>query len=168
VPILPPDPAEVELMEILRQVSVVLENKPGRLADLLSALARAKVNVLALTIMSHHEQGVLRFLPDDLAKTTRILKDLGAPHTETEVLVVEVRNQPGALAQVCEVLGAGHVNIEYAYSSTGRRGGKTTAVLKVANTEKAVRLLGEGARGAPRRRPEPRFVRDQRTYQPRR
>jgi hypothetical protein len=155
-------------MEILRQVSVILENKPGRLADLLSALARQKVNLLALTIMSHHEQGVLRFVANDLAQTARVLKDLGVPHTETEVLVVELRNQPGALAQVCEVLGAGHVNIEYAYSSTGRRGGKTTAVLKVANTEKAVRLLGEGARGTPRRRLERRPVRDQRTYLPRR
>jgi hypothetical protein len=117
--------------------------------------------------MSHHEQGVLRFVADDLAKTTRVLKELGAPHTETEVVIVELRNQPGALAQVCEVLGTGHVNIEYAYCSAGGRSGKTTAVLKVANTEKAVRLLGQGARGAPRRRPKPRPVRDQRTYQPR-
>ena len=154
-------------METTKQVSVFLENKPGRLARVLLALAREKVNVIALCIMDSHEHSVLRLAVNDVPKTAEVLRGLNAQYTESEVLVVDLRNQPGALAQVCEVLGTGHVNIEYAYCSAGGRSGKTTAVLKVANTEKAVRLLGQGARGAPRRRPKPRPVRDQRTYQPR-
>jgi hypothetical protein len=157
---------EVDLMETAKQVSVILENKPGRLAHLLSALAREKVNLAALTVMDHREQGVLRFIANDSAQAIRALKGLGVPHSETEVLLVELRNRPGALAQVCEVLGAGHVHIDYAYCSAGGRLGKTVAVLKVSNTEKARRLLGEGPNAAARQRPERRPVRDHRTYQP--
>src|SRR5689334_19627022 len=71
---------EVEVMEIVRQVSVFLENKPGRLAQLLSALAREKVNLVALTVMDHHEQGVLRFLASDPTRAVQALKNLGVPY----------------------------------------------------------------------------------------
>jgi hypothetical protein len=160
--------AEVDRMETTRQVTLFLENKPGRLAQVLAALAREKVNLRALTIMGHTEQGVLRFVANDPARAAQVLKALGASYFETDVLLVELRNQPGALARVCELLAGGHVNIDYAYCSTGGRGGKTTAVLKVSNPEKATRLLGEGAGAAARRRAEGRAVRDQRVYQPRR
>ena len=58
------------------------------------------------------------------------------------MLVVELRNQPGELAHVCELLGGEHINIEYAYCSSGGRNGKTVGVFKVSNTEKAMRVLG--------------------------
>src|SRR5262249_10844041 len=104
-----------------KQVSVFLENKPGRLANVLSALAQEKVNITALTVMDSHEHNVLRVVTDDTSGTVKVLKDLGIPHAETDVLLVELRNQPGALAHVCEVLGLGHVNIDYAYCSSGGR-----------------------------------------------
>jgi hypothetical protein len=155
-------------MDTARQVSVFLENKPGRLAHLLSALAGEKVNLVALTVMDHHEQGVLRFLASDPARAVQSLKNLGVPYFETEVLLIELRNQPGALARVCEVLAEGHVHIDYAYCSTGGRTGKTVAVLKVSNTEKAKRLLGDLASRSPASRQEGRPARDHRIYQPRR
>src|ERR1700732_515172 len=98
-------------METAKQVSVFLENKPGRLARVLSALAREKVNITALTVMDSHEHSVLRFVSNDMAKSTQVLKDLGTPHAETDVLTVELRNQPGALAHICEVLAGDHINI---------------------------------------------------------
>src|ERR1700758_3852958 len=104
-------------METAKQVSVFLENKPGRLAKVLSALAREKVNITALTVMDSHEHSVLRLVADDLAKTTRVLDSLGTPHAESDVLLVELKNQPGALARVCETLGTDHVNIDYCYCS---------------------------------------------------
>ncbi|MBV9125030.1 MAG: ACT domain-containing protein [Planctomycetes bacterium] len=152
-------------MEIIKQVSVFLENKPGRLANVLSALAREKVNLLALTVMDSHEHSVLRFVPSDHSRTLPVLKDLNIPYTEADVLQVELRNQPGALARVCELLGGGHINIDYAYCSTGGRNGKTLGILKVSNTDKAMRVLTEPTNNVGRRRAQPRPARNRRTYQ---
>jgi hypothetical protein len=151
-------------METTRQISVFLENKPGRLANVLLALGREKVNVAALTIMDSHEHSVLRFVGDNLERTRQTLKALGTPFSESEVLLVELRNQPGELAHVCELLGAEHLNIEYAYCSAGGRNGKTAAIFKVSNLSKAMKVLSEAPNGALRRRLEQRPVRDQRTY----
>ena len=128
-------------METTKQVSVFLENKPGRLAQVLLALAREKVNVVALTIMDSHEHSVLRLVTNDLPKTLQVLDGLNAQHTQSDVLVVDLRNQPGALARVCEQLATEHVNIDYAYCSSGGRNGKVVGIFKVSNIEKALRVL---------------------------
>ena len=153
-------------METTKQISVFFENKPGRLANVLLALAREKVNIAALTVMDSHEHSVLRFVTNDLQKTMQVLKGLSTPFTETDVLVVELRNQPGALAHVCEILAGEHINIDYAYCSAGGRNGKTVGVFKVSNNEKAIRLLGEGVNNSRARRLERRTLRDRRAYQP--
>jgi len=153
-------------METTKQISVFFENKPGRLANVLLALAREKVNIIALTVMDSHEHSVLRFVTNDLQKSMQVLKGLNIPITESEVLMVELRNQPGALAHVCELLAGEHINIDYAYCSSGGRNGKTMGIFKVSNNDKAIRLLGEGAPNARARRLERRAMRDRRSYQP--
>jgi hypothetical protein len=152
-------------METTRQFSVFLENKPGRLAQVLSALGREKVNLLALTIVDYHEQAVLRFIPSDMARALAVLKRLNVPHYDAEVLLLELRNQPGALARICELLGANHLNIDYCYCSALGRGGRTAAVLKVSPIEKAMKLLGDAVNGTGRRRTDRPTLRDQRSYQ---
>jgi hypothetical protein len=145
-----------------KQVTVFLENKPGRLAQILSALAQAKVNIIALTVMDRHEHGVLRLVTEDEAATRKILQDLNLQCAESDVLAVELRNQPGALAHVCETLAAGHINIDYAYCSSGGRNGKVYGIFKVANVEKAQRILN--ASPNQNRRVELRPLRNQRVY----
>src|SRR5207245_1993114 len=139
-------------MASTKQISVFLQNKPGRLAHVLSALAREKVNLNALTVMASHETGVLRFIVDDLAKARQVLKKLGTPFSESDVVQVDLRNQPGAMAHICEVLAGEHLNIEYAYSGPGGRNGKSIGIFKVSNTEKASRLLAESPNNLARRR----------------
>jgi hypothetical protein len=139
-------------VEITKQISVFLENKPGRMANVLSALAQRKVNLTALTIMDSHEHSVLRLVADNLPQTRQVIKTLGTPFAETDVVVVELRNQVGALAHVFELLAGEHVNIEYAYCSAGGRNGRTLGVLKVSNSEKAMRVLGESPNNLARRR----------------
>ena len=156
--------AEAIVVESAKQITVFLENKPGRLANVLSALAREKVNITALTVMDSHDNSVLRVVTSDLAKTLQVLNALNTPHAETDVLVVELRNQPGALAHVCELLGAEHINIEYAYCSSGGRNGKTVGVFRVTNTDKAMRVLTVPLDVTGRRRLETRPLRDKRTY----
>jgi hypothetical protein len=146
-----------------KQVTVFLENKPGRLAQVLSTLAQAKVNIIALTVMDRSEHGVLRLVTEDDAAARKILLDLNLQCAESEVLAVELRNQPGALAHVCETLAANHINIDYAYCSSGGRNGRVYGIFKVANPEKAQRVLA-AAPNHQSRRIEPRPLRDQRAY----
>ena len=153
-------------METTKQISVFLENKPGRLANVLSALAHEKVNLTAMSVMDSHEHSVLRAVPNDLAKTIQVLDALNTRHAQADVLMVELRNQPGALAHLCEQLGQEHINIDYAYCSAGGRNGKTMGIFKVSNIEKAMRILN-GEPPANKRGMGRRPLRDQRTYKAR-
>jgi hypothetical protein len=138
-------------MQTTKQVSVVLENKPRRLADLLLALARERINVIALTIMESKEHRILRLVTSDAAQTLEVLKGLNVSCTESDVLMVELRNQPGALAHVCEVLAAAHIGIDYAYVSSGGRNGKVFGIFKVSNVQKAIQVLSSPAMNNSRR-----------------
>ncbi len=148
-------------MPTMKQTTVFLENKPGRLAQILSELARQKINIVALSVMDRTEHGVLRLVTEDPAATVRAIQDLNAPFAETEVLAVELKNQPGALAHVCETLAAERINIDYAYCSSGGRNGRVVGIFKVSNVEKAQRVLSESPN---KRSLEKRVVRDQRVY----
>lgn len=128
-------------MEIAKQVTAFLENKPGRLSNICSALAREKVNITALTVMDSKEHSVLRFVTDDMIRTKSVLTSLGTPYQETDVLLVQMDNRPGALAKVCEKLAEDHVNIDYAYCSAGTRNGRTIGIFKVSNLIKASHTL---------------------------
>lgn len=130
-------------MQTETQFSVFLVNKPGVLAQVTDALATAKINIVALTMMDSSEHGVLRLVAGNADKARGVLKKLNVPMTETEVLVVEMPNKPGSLADACNRLAQAHVNISYAYVTTGAPGGKACAVLKVADTKKAVATLSE-------------------------
>jgi hypothetical protein len=149
-------------MQTRKQVTVFLENKPGRLAQVLSTLANGKINIVALSVMDRHEHGVLRLVTEDEAATRKALQVLNTHFTECDVLAVELKNQPGALAHICERLAEEHISIEYAYCSSGGRNGKVFGIFKVSNIEKAQRLLSEGSKN--HRKVEKPSVRDQRAY----
>jgi len=153
-------------METAKQISVFLENKPGRLAHILSVLAQEKVNITAMAVMDSHEQSVLRIVTTDSGKATQVLKAMGMRFSEADVLSVELRHQIGALANVCNLLGTNHINIEYCYCSAGGKNGKTVGIFKVNNTDKAARMLNGPVSVATRRRLEGRAMRDRRTYTP--
>ena len=125
------------------QFSVFLVNKPGVLAQVTKAIAEAKLNMLAMTLVDSQEHGVLRVVTDDAAATRQVLAKLNLPMTETEVLCLDLSNRPGALADVATLLGQNHVNINYAYCTSGAPGGRTTGIFKVADVKKAVHVLKE-------------------------
>ena len=127
------------------QFSVFLVNKPGVLAQVTKAIADAKLNMTAMTLVDSQEHGVLRVVTDDAAATRQVLGRLNLPMTETEVLCLELSNRPGALADVATLLGQNHVNINYAYCTSGAPGGRTTGIFKVADVKKAMHVLKESA-----------------------
>ena len=138
-------------MTVRTQFSVFLINQPGVLATVTSALAKAKVNIVALTLMDSMEHGVLRVVCDNAAGARKTLGKAHDRWTETEVLVIELANEPGAFSRLAELLAGQHINISYAYCTGGAGGGRTTAVFKVADIKKATKVLakavGQGAGG---------------------
>ncbi len=131
-------------MWIATQFSVFMVNKPGVLAQVLGEFARAKVNILAMTIMDSAEHGVMRVVFDQTDKARQVLTHLNMPFNETDTLCVTLENTSGALAGVMEKLGKEHLNVSYAYCTAGAKGGRTTGVIKVVDVKKAMRILDQG------------------------
>jgi hypothetical protein len=133
-------------MQTAKQLSVRLVNKPGRLAAMLEALNKGKVDFRALAVMDSGDRGTVRFVPDDFAAAAAVLDKINIGYDVADVLLVEVPKQPGAFRKICERLAADHLNIDYAYSSfasqKGTKGGGL-AVVKVNNLAKAQKVLGE-------------------------
>jgi hypothetical protein len=123
------------------QFSIFLANKPGLLAQICRALAAAKINIVALTMMDASEHGVLRVVAKNAEKAKAALDVLNLSMTQTEVLAVTMPNRPGAVADVCERLSANRVPIAYMYSTTGAAGGKAIGIFKVQNMAKAEKVL---------------------------
>jgi hypothetical protein len=123
------------------QFSIFLVNKPGVLAQVTHALAEEKVNVVAMTLVDSQEHGVLRIVTANADSSRKVLAKLNLPMTETDVLCLDLSNRPGALADVASVLGDNHININYAYCTSGAPGGRTTGIFKVADPTKATRVL---------------------------
>ncbi len=145
-------------MQMAKQLSVSLINKPGRLAALLASLSKEKVSFRALSVMDSGERGTLRFVPDELETATDVLEKTSVRFDTTDVLLVEIPNQSGGFRKICERLAADHLNIDYAYSSfnSGKGKGGVLAVIKVNDLAKAQRVLsgnGTTARRKPGRRP---------------
>ncbi|MBI5866327.1 MAG: amino acid-binding protein [Planctomycetes bacterium] len=123
------------------QFSVFLVNKPGVLSRVVHKLAKDKINIIALSMMDSTEHGVLRLVVEDAGRARTCLSELDVPKQETSVIAATLPNRPGALADVVERLAVEHINIHYAYCTTGPAGGKTIGVFKVADQAKAVQVL---------------------------
>jgi hypothetical protein len=128
------------------QFSVFLVNKPGILAQVCRALADEKINVVAMTLVDSQEHGVLRLVAENLKAARDVLAALNLPMTETEVLCVDLPNESGALADIATILGTNHININYAYCTSGAPGGRTTGVFKTGDQAKATHLLQKGGK----------------------
>jgi len=146
-------------MYITAQFSVFMVNKPGILAHILSEIANAKINIIAMTVMDSVEHGVLRLVIDQPQKTEIILTQNNLPFSKSDVLCVDLDNHAGALAKVAELLAGNHINITYAYCTAGAKGGRTTGVLKVADVAKAMKILQENHKRLPKSQPQLRRAR---------
>ena len=122
------------------QISVFLENKSGRLAEVTQALADANVNIRALCIAETIDYGVLRLIANDPAKAKKVLSDGGFTVTETSVLVVEIEDRPGGLAKIIKILARAGINIEYIYAFL-TRSEKAFVVFRLEQMDEAAKAL---------------------------
>jgi len=127
-------------MEI-KQISVFLENKIGRLAEITKILGNEGVNIRALSIADTAEFGILRMIVSQPEETRSILEKSGFTVLETGVIVVEVADRPGGLAQILEILAKVNLNVEYLYAFVSPKGKNALVVLKIEKLVEAVELL---------------------------
>ena len=128
-------------MATAKQFSVVLGNKPGKLAALCGLLADAKVNIVAMSVLENADMGVVRVVVDKPKEAAKALADGKLPVQTDDVLLVKLPNQVGIMAKVAARLAAKKVNINYCYGSTGSPRSKTTVVLSVDKKAVAARAL---------------------------
>lgn len=124
-----------------RQFCIFLQNRPGRLAEVCTALAEANVNIVALSISDTADYGVLRVVVDNSARAERVIRDAHFPFCETDVLVVEVPNRPGAMADIARRLAKAHVNVEYSYLTAPSPDIPTVVILRVSDVRQAQQAL---------------------------
>jgi len=128
-------------MEIAKQLSVFLANKPGMLADVCEELARAEINIFALTISDTADHSVVRMVVSDAARAQAIFEERGVLTVGSKVLAIEHRNKPGALAKLARTLAKEKINIEYAYLATSAGARRGLLILRVDDTKRALRVL---------------------------
>jgi hypothetical protein len=138
-------------MQTAKQLSILLVNKPGRLADMLTAMSKVKVDFQALCVMDSGGRGMVRFVPDDFQAATAVLDQMNIRYEINDVVLAELPNQPNGFRHLCERLAVEHLNIDYAYCSFNGSG--VSAVFKVNDLAKAQRILGETTSGRNKRLP---------------
>lgn len=116
---------------MIEQLSVFLENKSGRLAELTRVLGDAGINMRALMVADTEEFGVVRIVCDRPHLARKALEDAGFGASALQVVGVEIPDRPGGLADVLEALAAERMSVEYAYCFAGLSGGGAVDVLKV-------------------------------------
>ena len=129
-------------MQVVKEFSVSLVNKPGVLAGVMKDLGRGKVNVVAMTLSDSARHGVLRLVVRQTATAAEVLAGLGVPVNQSDVLQIKLTNKAGAMAEVASKLATAHININYAYCTSGASGGRTTGIINVDNLPKAMKVLG--------------------------
>lgn len=128
----------------VKQISVFLENKPGKLAEFTDVLSENNVDMRALSLAEAEDFGIARIIVNDVYKASTVLKDAGYVFSITKVLAVEMPDEPGALSRVIRVLGENEVNLEYMYAFTTKKKGLAYMILRVEDNQKAIEVLKKG------------------------
>ena len=125
------------------QISVFLENKAGRLAEVAGILAEAGVNIRALSLADTSDFGVLRLIVDDNEKANETLKKNGFTVGKTNVIAVEVEDRPGGLHKILDTLYKSGTNVEYMYAFVQQSGNNAVMIFRFDNTDRAMEVLDE-------------------------
>ena len=124
-----------------RQITVAIENQPGQLARVSELLAGRSVNIEAIAVIDSIEQGVIRLITSDPQLSRQLLREAGFYVIEGDVLVLDVTDKIGRLAQVSSALAQAKINIDYVYGSAEHAGQPMRLVLKISDLARAREIL---------------------------
>ncbi|MGO9015454.1 MAG: ACT domain-containing protein [Dissulfurispiraceae bacterium] len=128
----------------VKQISIFLENKKGRLFEAIDTLAKAKINIRALSIADTSEFGILRIIVHEPDKAKKALEKSGFTVRENNVIAIGVSDQPGGLSEALKVLNEAQINVEYLYAFVEKTAQKAVVVIRTENTDAAVKALKDG------------------------
>jgi len=129
----------------VEQISIFIENKSGRLAEITRILGDAGINIRALSLADTSDFGILRLIVDNVETAKAVLKEKGFTVSKTEVVAVEVPDSPGGLSSLLQTLDANQINVEYMYAFVERCGGNAVIIFRFDETDKAIdSLKGSG------------------------
>jgi hypothetical protein len=125
----------------IKQISIFLENNAGRLAEVTAVIAKAGVDIRAISIADTADFGILRVIVDKPEKATEALVNAGFTTRVTDVLAVEIPDQPGSLAKVMALFKETGVNIEYLYASLEGKSDKAIVIFKVEDIAHGLKIV---------------------------
>ena len=123
------------------QISVFLENKVGRMADVTNALAENDINIIALSVADTSEFGILRLIVNKPEAAYQAIKEAGFTVMTNFVIAVEVADEPGGLAKILDVLTRAKLNVEYMYAFVERSTGRAALIFRFDKEQEAVKVL---------------------------
>ncbi|WFS64100.1 ACT domain-containing protein [Pseudodesulfovibrio thermohalotolerans] len=125
------------------QLSIFLENRAGRLAEVTQILSEAGVNIRALSLADTSDFGILRLIVSDFEKAKDKLKAAGFTVGRTSVVAVEVNDQPGGLHNILGMLQAAGINVEYMYAFVQQSGNSAVLIFRFDRTDQGIELLSK-------------------------
>jgi hypothetical protein len=132
-------------MDHAEQISVFLENKAGRLAEVTRILAEANINIRALSLADTSDFGILRLIVNDNNKAKEELRKAGFTVAKTDVVAVEVSDQPGGLHHILRILQKANVNVEYMYAFVQQSSANAVLIFRFDNLGEALRILKDNS-----------------------
>ena len=125
----------------VEQLSIFIENKSGRLAEITSILGGSDINIRALSLADTSDFGILRLIVNDVESAKQVLKAKGFTVSKTEAVAVEVPDRPGGLSLILQALDVEQINVEYMYAFVERCGGNAVIIFRFDETDKAIEVL---------------------------
>ena len=126
---------------MIKQISLFLENKKGRLAHVCRVLGNENINIRALSIADTADFGVLRLIVNEPEKAYQVLKANNFAVSMTDVLAMEVSDTPGGLAGTLEKLDQAGIDVEYMYAFLGTTSQGALVIIRVENPDKAISVM---------------------------
>lgn len=125
----------------IQQLSIFVENKSGRLAEITETIGKANVDIRAISVADTSDFGILRLIVDKPKEAVEVLRAAGLTVSLTSVIAIGIDDQPGEFAKAMRVLADGNIGVEYMYAFISRDKGKAYVILRVQETETAVECL---------------------------
>ena len=127
----------------VKQISIFIENRSGRLREVAGVLGEKSINIRALSLADTSDYGILRLIVDRPDEALNVLKNANFTLSETDVIAVEVSDSPGGLSKVLNILGDAGINVEYMYAFVEKSSDNAVMIFRIEDIEGAIKVLSD-------------------------